>query len=109
LFPFPKISAFRFSQISELKLQIDTLSCEVDLRTPSFDSLIAVARQIVAQKLDDLETEYQPRVNSLCEQHTSEESALEQELKDIEQSFDDRLRQETQIEIREGNRIQRRI
>jgi hypothetical protein len=55
------------SQISEFKLQIDTLSSEVALCTRSFEASIAVVRQIFSENLDDLETE----------------------LKDIKQSFDD--------------------
>jgi hypothetical protein len=65
-------------QVSELKTQVEELSAELDRRTRAFDSSIAVARQIFAEKLDELETEYKRRLNVLSDRHILEEAAVEQ-------------------------------
>jgi chromosome segregation ATPase len=96
-------------QVAELKGEVEALYAELDRRTRGFDTSIAVARQIFAEKLDQIEDEYRRRLAALCAGNADKETVLEKALKAIQQSFEERLEQETAIHVAERNEIQSKL
>jgi hypothetical protein len=96
-------------QVAELKGAVEELYAELDRRTRGFDTSIAIARQIFAEKLDEIEDEYPRRLAALYARNADKEAVLESALKAIQQSFEERLQQETAVHVAERNEIQSKL
>lgn len=101
----PKEIETPLKEVTEFKKQIEHLSAELDRRTRSFDTSIAIARQIFNGKLDEIAQEYKRRLTQLMASHQVDEKKLEAVLKEIQQSFNERLQAEISSHVAERNRL----
>lgn len=99
--PYPQVLAFR--------AQITELTAEMDRRTRKYDTTVAVARQIFAEKLDVIDNIYKGRISKVSEENMAAEKVMEEEIKVLEKTFDQKLHEETVDHIKERDELEAKL